>query len=191
MSWTPITAPFAKYTDFVGELYIPNLTPTMYDESDPPEIVGVEREVDDANIALLNMLIAKYEKGLFTALLGTTTYDAFIAALAGMSEPDTKWITLHGKLTANPVAASYTYYWWQRNLETISGGVGEAVPVIENATRTAAAKKAARAWNEMSIWVSELVTWLQANEADYQCQTNGVIFSDVLWAYRTINTFGI
>jgi hypothetical protein len=189
-SYIPVRAPYTTYKDFVGQIRIPNLNPSTYTTDDPPELIE-EREIDDGNIVELNRFIAKYEKELFTDLLSKAVYDLLVNAYAGIDPPSQELTLLYSKLMENPIAANLTYYWFMRDSETMTGGVGEVKPKSENATPTTAAPKMVRAWNEMHDWLVTLCQWLTDNEADYQCQARGVHFYEVLHKYAPINLLNL
>lgn len=191
MTWTPYTIPFTKYTDFVGEIRIPNLTPSTYTTDDPPVLI-TENVVGDALIAELQRFITKYEKRMLVKLLSQEVYDEFVTQMTGVSQPDAKWTDLYTAIFTDPIIASYVYYWYMRDVESSTGSIGEVYPNAENAARVSASTKMARAWNEMSEWLDALVTWILENEADYGIVTPyETDLYAVLDEFRPINTLGI
>lgn len=176
MPWTAVPAPFTKYTDFVGEIRIAGINDTTMGAAVIEELEG---------------FITKYEKELFKALLSETVYDAFVAAMAGVSTPDTKWTDLRTQLMAYPTAANYIYYKYRKDTVSSYAVTAEVQPVNENSMVVSPAVKMVRAWNEMSDQLHDLTTWLSDREATYQCQANGANFYALMLEYSPINYIGI
>jgi hypothetical protein len=63
--------------------------------------------------------------------------------------------------------ANFVYYWYQRTKASESSGVGESITKTENAARTSPADKMTTAWNEMAVWVKEMVLFLRSKEDVY------------------------
>lgn len=63
--------------------------------------------------------------------------------------------------------ANYVYYWYMRNNHTQTATTGETKAANENSTIANPALKLVRAWNEMSVWICELVDYLDAKKDNY------------------------
>jgi hypothetical protein len=63
--------------------------------------------------------------------------------------------------------ANFVYYWYQRTKASESSGVGESITKTENAARTSPADKMTAAWNEMAVWVKEMILFLRSKEDVY------------------------
>lgn len=164
---------------FFGELLVANATVT----NSP---VGEE----------LQLYIDKYETQFLRYTLGHDLYAAFVAGLAMAPTIEQRWLDLRdgveftdqggsrgytwrglkpaaiGTSKESPIAM-YIYFFYQKGLYTQSAGVGEVTTKNENATKANPGEKMAKAWNEMSSWVRDLV-WYMNNKRDVypEWQTN-------------------
>lgn len=86
--------------------------------------------------------------------------------------------------------ADYVYYWYQRNNYTQTASTGEVKSANENSTMTSPALKMVRAWNEMSVWVCQLVDYLNAKMDDYAEWADQDIWR-MRRKFKTINEFNI
>jgi hypothetical protein len=86
--------------------------------------------------------------------------------------------------------ANYVYYWYQRNSWTHTATTGEVKPANENASIASPALKMVRAWNEMSVWICELVDYLDAKKDDYTEWADQDVYC-MLNKFRPINEFNI
>lgn len=86
--------------------------------------------------------------------------------------------------------SNYVYYWYQRNNHTQTATTSEVKPANENAMVASPAVKMVRAWNEMSIWICELVDYLNARKDDYTEWVNQDVWC-MLKKFRPINEFNI
>lgn len=177
MTWVAKTPPFVKYTDFVGEILVPNLVP--------------DTTVGDANIEELERTITKYEKMLLVNILSEDGYTTFLAQV-GSSSCTTLYQELYNMLFVNnKVVASYIYYYHVRNSATMTGGVGEVLPSVENGMRAVASQKMVRAYNEFSHWIYDVIDYIMENEATFGAISNSVNFGLLKAEYGTINVYGI
>ena len=181
-------------TYFVGELNIPNTAQA-----------AISSQVD--------LFIEKYEEKFLRDVLGYTLNKAF---QVGLQQPviDSKWTdlaygveytALGGKVTywrglidaisgnvsfdVSPIA-NYVYYWYQRNNHTQTATTGENKAVNENSTTASPSLKLVRAWNEMSIWICELVDYLNAKKDDYTEWADQDVYC-MLKKFKPINEFNI
>lgn len=86
--------------------------------------------------------------------------------------------------------ANYVYYWYIRNNHTQTASTGEIKAANENSTIANPALKMARAWNEMSAWICELVDYLDAKKDDYTEWADHDVYC-MLNKFRRINEFNI
>lgn len=86
--------------------------------------------------------------------------------------------------------ANYVYYWYQRNSHTQTATTSEVKAVNENSSIASPALKMVRAWNEMSLWICELVDYLNAKKDDYPEWANQNIYC-MLHKFKPINEFNI
>lgn len=63
--------------------------------------------------------------------------------------------------------AQFVYYWYLRTQASQTSGVGESITKTENAARTSPADKMTTAWNQMVVWVKELILFLRSKEDVY------------------------
>lgn len=86
--------------------------------------------------------------------------------------------------------ANYVYYWYIRNNHTQTATTGETKAANENSTMASPALKMVRAWNEMSIWICELVDYLDAKKDDYTEWADHDVYC-MRKKFRPINEFNI
>lgn len=86
--------------------------------------------------------------------------------------------------------ANYVYYWYIRNNHTQTATTGETKAVNENSTIANPALKLVRAWNEMSLWICELVDYLDAKKDDYTEWADHDVYC-MRRKFRPINEFNI
>lgn len=144
-------------TYFHGSLVIPNS--------------GLSGFAGSAISERLNGFISVYEKHLLTALLGETLYFDLMEGLDA-DEPDDRWIDLKEQLVdeearTSPIAA-WVYYNFQRTMATISTGVGEMIPGVENGSHGDMNMKLAAAWNECRDGVVKVIGFLVDNYDVYE-----------------------
>lgn len=86
--------------------------------------------------------------------------------------------------------AMYIYYNYVRNNATQTTVMGEVSAKTENAVNASPAHKMTKAWNEMSEWVYQLMTFLTANYSTYPSwnKTNSFV---VLSKVQPINILNI
>jgi len=143
----------------------------------------------------LQLYIDKYEKQFLRYTLGHDLAAAFAAGLLVTPPIEQRWTDLldgveftdqsgrgytwrglkppiDGTSKQSPIAM-YVYFFYQKNLYTQSAGVGEVTTKNENAVKANPGEKMARAWNEMSSWIRDLV-WYMNNKRDVypEWQTN-------------------
>ncbi len=160
---------------FVGEYEIQNVIGTA-----APVVI---------NAAKLTQFIVKYEPEYMKALLGATLYDEFIAGLAVLPTPDTKWTDLKNKLvdTTNKLSCIVPYVWnryWTAE-ETKSSSLGQLLSKAENAQVVSSNTKLVRSWNDAMDQASDVFDWLTDNIATYP-----TLDTDKDFFYLT-NHFGI
>lgn len=154
------------YTDFVGQLSIPNSAPTL---------------TEGANLALF---ITKYEGKYLTDVLGYKMAQNFTTAIAlnptsgiwfdlwkGAEFTDTygrlnKWVGFRNtdKLLS---IANYIYVNYIEQTQTNTTGLGEKATATTNAVPATPIWKLCDAWNEMVDLNRILNDFLVVNQADY------------------------
>lgn len=97
--------------------------------------------------------------------------------------------TSTGTSKASPIA-NYVYYWYMRNNHTQTASTGETKGKHENAEMASMAVKLVRAWNEMSVWICELVDYLDAKKDIYTDWADQDVWC-VRRKFRPINEFNI
>jgi hypothetical protein len=86
--------------------------------------------------------------------------------------------------------ANYVYYWYSRNSHTQTVSTGEVKPQNENAVIANPSLKLVRAWNEMSEWICELISYLDAKKDDYAEWSDHNVWS-MRNKFRKINEYNI
>lgn len=86
--------------------------------------------------------------------------------------------------------ANYVYYWYIRNNHTQTATTGETKAANENSVMANPSLKLAKAWNEMSDWICELVDYLDAKKDEYTEWADQDVYC-VLRKFRPINEFNI
>lgn len=136
-------------SDFRGEIVIANKSDMAVNEG-------------------ITWFINKYEPVYLRELLGSDFAALFVAGLA--ADPvDARWTNL---LTPNgydlkTAIANFIYYWYQRDAEIQTVGVGAAKSKAQNATVVSAAGKVARAWFEMVCTSWQTLRFLKCNPTIY------------------------
>lgn len=97
--------------------------------------------------------------------------------------------TTTGTNKQSPIA-NYVYYWYMRNNHTQTASTGETKGKHENADWSSQAVKLTRAWNEMSVWICELVDYLDAKKDDYPEWADQDVWC-MRNKFRRINEFNI
>lgn len=90
------------------------------------------------------------------------------------------------------IIANYVYFHWMEDQISQTVGLGEAATKAENATMVSPAIKMARAWNEMIVWVREMVYYLNTFRSTYREWED----QNMYWFWRkftssSVNPFGI
>lgn len=178
--------PLIDKTYFVGDLNIPSIGNQ-----------GVEEK--------LNALIIKYEAECLQKLLGYETWKAFTAGLI-VDPVAEKWTNLKNgvEFTAwnsrsqkwigfvnsekQSILANYVYFHWLQSEATFTSGVGESIPMTENAIRTSPGDKQQAAWMQLMGWVRLMDEYLRVNSADYEAYQYHSLPLEFSWS---ANTFGI
>lgn len=135
-------------TDFQGEIVIAN-------KSDLAVADGIL------------WFIAKYETKYLNSLLGSDFATLFTAGLIAGTDP--RWAAL---LTPNgydlkTAIASFIYYWYMRDQDTQTVGIGTVKSNAKNAVVVSAAEKVKRAWNEMVCISYQVLKLLKDNAVTY------------------------
>lgn len=86
--------------------------------------------------------------------------------------------------------ANYVYHWYICNNHTQTATTGENKAVNENSIIANPSLKLVRAWNEMSLWICELVNYLNVKKDDYTDWANQDVWC-MLKKFRAINEFNI
>jgi|SRR5215217_188880 len=106
--------------------------------------------------------IKVYEPQFLTLLLGKDLYKDFTDGLALDPVPqkwqDLKALLIDTDLKVSPIA-NYVYWFYMKNSNTRTGGIGEVKPNAENAQTVNNLDKRVYVWNEMVSWV-----WQNADE---------------------------
>lgn len=169
---------------FVGELQIVNTDKTHI----------LER---------LENFINKYELEFLRDIMGYDLYKAYTAGIA-VNPPDVKWTNIKAGVEytgsddrlhkweglAKPLA-NYVYYWWQKDQDTQTVGLGEVKTKGENSVNVSPIRKMVRAWNEMSDQVSSLYYYLNSNPDTYTEWRDYPYRYRTRISYRRVNEFGI
>lgn len=90
----------------------------------------------------------------------------------------------------NSLPAHYIYYHYVRSIATQTAGIGEVISKAENAYVVSPVQKQVHAWNAMSDWIDELVSYLNAKVADYP-EWNEHNWIKSLNFFAPINTYAI
>lgn len=183
--------PLIDHTYFIGELNIPD--------------TGKENVQE-----WLSVFISKYEPELLQAILGYALYKAFKVGLTvtpiearwtalrdGKEYTSTnghlrKWpglIVVDGLSKRSPIA-NYVYFHWSRDKVSRTTATGEVKDNSEGSTGVSAQYKQKNAWNEMAYWISELIVFLNANEATYP-EWKEADRCAILQEFRPINIFNL
>lgn len=86
--------------------------------------------------------------------------------------------------------ANYVYYWFTKDAYTQTASMGEVKTVTENAISVAPGLKMIRAWNEMSEWIDEMVSYINSGHYEYpEWQDQDV--RCMLNTFQKINQFNI
>lgn len=117
--------------DFIGENAIAQVQ----------SMLAVEQNVQ--------LFIDKYEPKFLKALLGDGLYAEFIAGLAVLPTPETKWTDLRDNTDVKPMLINYIYYFYLRNITTNTAGTSEVKAKNENSSPVNSVDKQVRSWNEM------------------------------------------
>lgn len=131
-------------TYFHTELLIPQLR-TL-------DSVGVEEVESSVTGLTISNFISKYESKFLIKLMGKELTDAFTKGLK--ADPvDEIWTHLKSLLVdedlkISPIA-NYVYYWFKRNENSITTGLGEVKAEQSYAVNVSEANKSVRAYNEM------------------------------------------
>lgn len=162
---------------FTGELLIPSISGSTYAEVE--------------NLALLNLMIKKYEVPFLKDLLGETLYGDYVAAMA-LSPTSGPWFDLDAQIYSedsplykSPVA-NYVYCKFWKTAHTVTTQVGEMAGKIENADKVSIGQKMIDAWNDMVDMVEDIRDFLDENSADY---TNWL--ADEVAEWEKMNQWGI
>ena len=126
------------------------------------------------NAAKLTTFIVKYEPEYLKALLGTALYDEFIAGLAVLPTPDSKWTALKNKIidTTNKLSPIVPYVWnryWTAE-ETKSSSLGQLLSKAENAQVVSGNTKLVRSWNDSMQGADIIYEWLITQRDTYPNQ---------------------
>lgn len=124
----------------------------------------------------LAWFIIKHSVEFMRLLLGDVLYEAFEAGM--VPSPAAKWTTLNGKIfdSVNKISpvANYVYWYYQRHIATETSGKGEIVVKVEHTVPVSSAVKVKLAWNEMVKMNKKILTFIEANPADYPEYTKPV-----------------
>ena len=140
---------------------------------------------DEITVDNLKAYITKYEKKLLEQLFGYSLaklvmgYDPLISEqriidIVEGKEFDVtvfeknftlKWEGL--KSTADNIIANFVWYWWQRGNLSVSSGIGNVVPISENAKLGDLSMKAMHAYNNAVEQSQILYLFLDANKELY------------------------
>jgi hypothetical protein len=83
--------------------------------------------------------------------------------------------------------ANYVYYWYLRNSDTNTTGIGETKTQPSGSMSVSPAMKAVRAWNEMSQWIYELYDFMQSSFATYpEYDSNSMTYA-LFYYFKKIN----
>lgn len=115
--------------------------------------------------ARLQAFIEKHEPKFLRDLFGEGLYRAYQAGLATDPVP-ARWTALQSEALKEAIA-SYVYYWWLRDRETLTTGIGEVKPQAENSTPASSMGKQVQAWNEMTELVSDIYDALDGDAYTY------------------------
>lgn len=147
-------------SDFVDEISIPN-----------------DAQGFGGNSQSLTRFIAKYEPKFLAMLMGADFATLFVNGLNPPqidppTDPPTyepieqRWLDLDTPELETAIA-NYIYYYWMRNDESQSLGVGNAKTKNTNAELYSAKDKVSRAWHEMNCNAWKTVKFLKDNPDTY------------------------
>lgn len=141
-------------SDFVDEISIPN-----------------DSQGFGGNADSLTRFIMKYEPRFLAMLMGSDFATLFINGLfPQVTDPVTpveqRWTDLN-TADLRIAAANYVYYYWMRNDNSQTLGVGNVKTKNTNADIYTAADKCCRAWREMNVISWQVVRFLKDNAITY------------------------
>jgi hypothetical protein len=156
----------------------------------------------------LTLFITKYEDQLLQDLLGYSLYKVFKTGIAAVSpeakwtdlrdgkeytdssERLRKWIGLKDASTKRSLIANWIYYWWLRDKVSVTTEIGEVLEKSNNSDSTSAAVKMVRAFNEMVLWIEELILFLNNNLETYP-EWEQADIACIRQKFRPINRFNL
>jgi hypothetical protein len=160
------------------------LTPSIFEGE---LSIGQVEQPDVA--ASVQWFINKYEPLYLAKLLGEALARGLgeqFPTPAPTPAPAQRWLDLAEKV--KPMLSGYVYFYYQRNAETQSAGVGEVEAQAENSTRRTVSYKMVRAWNEAAKQAKQFRAWIDT--AVYP-EYSGAITCDNADIYELKNSFGL
>jgi hypothetical protein len=113
--------------------------------------------------------IEEYEPQFLSLLFGDVFYAEYVAGLE--LEDNAIWTALQTEDLKKAIAC-YVYYYYMRDLETLTTSLGEQKPQTENSTQASGINKQVSAWNSMVIRVRKIYDYLYANTETYPTWDN-------------------
>jgi len=141
-------------SNFVDEISIPN-----------------DAQGFGGNADSLTRFIIKYEPLFLAMLMGSDFATLFVNGLfPPVTDPVTpveqRWTDLNTPQLQTAIA-NYVYYYWMRNDNSQTLGVGNVKTKNTNSTNYTAADKCCRAWREMNVISWQIVKFLKDNSDTY------------------------
>lgn len=175
--------------NFIGEITLANLSQSYVREA--LDLFITKREPEYLDRALGVDFSELFAEGLAAGTvlakwselkLGTTYTDA--------DGKVKRWPGLAPASLLSPVA-NYTYYWYMRDNDTFTAGMGEMEGSSDNAKKTDPSLKMFRAWNEM-VNITELLHDFLLNKKDEAGDLVYIDFDiDQVEVFDRINPYGI
>lgn len=179
---------------------------TLLDSSYFIRNIYMPQAVNDAAVkSRVELFIQQHEPEVLERLLGYALYKEFFDSITGPT-PAAKYTDLlfgaeytdgngypqkwMGFLNPqkNSILANYVYYQYMTDNNTLTTAGGESKQKSEGGFRTDATQKAVRAWNEMRLWIMQLIDYLESRKADYP-QWQDYCFPEAF--FGNVNQFGI
>lgn len=152
--------------------------------------IAIANKSDSAISAGVQSFIDKYEPIYLRELLGSDFAILFVAGLAVTPTPDVRWTALITPTgyDLKTAIANFIYYWYMRDQDTQTVGIGTVKAKAQNATVVSAAGKVKRAWSEMVCTSWQELRYLKCNAATYPefvvpCWFNSFYLSWTTWEF--------
>ncbi|RYD50942.1 MAG: hypothetical protein EOP83_23585 [Verrucomicrobiaceae bacterium] len=101
-----------------------------------------------------------------------------------------RWVGLVRPATKQSPIANYVYCKWLRDTQSRTTDQGEKRDKSTGSEAATAAHKYCTSWNEMRMWIEELIQFLQASSATYT-EFDDVNPAEVRRLFPIVNPLGI